>query len=175
MGHVLLAFFFFFFNFFFFINVVSLRMLQLCFVGKLWKCVVDFKNSPEGEKIVFISGWTYSLRWHWKPSSGEAGSGTTVISWTQTLSSNTIICLRYAVSATCHSVLYMQHLLHVYPSWRARMDTSSKGFFFSQNGKFFLTQIGQRVSFHGTVCKNTHWGDVIMILGHINKTHLNGF
>ena len=52
-----------------------------------------------------------------------------------------------------------------------------KGFFFSINVKFFLTRIeGLRTEdvVHCTDCK-AHWGNVIVILGYINKIDLIWF
>ena len=101
----------------------------------------------------------------------------------------------------CLAILYTRHLLHVCPSWKR--DPSSVALpevssivlffvfcflfffnlvkrvwvFFSINmWNFFLTQIeGLRTEdvVHCTDCK-AHWGNVIVILGYINKTDLIG-
>ena len=98
-------------------------MLQLCFVGKLRKCVVDHKNTPDCPSawrwadafyiwmnLSFKMAFKAQLWWSWVGHHSHLLDPNTF--------SNTIICLRYVVSATCCSVLYMGHLLHLCPSWR---------------------------------------------------------
>ena len=91
----------------------------------------------------------------------------------------------------CCSFLFTQHLLHFCPSWKRDPSTvalpeassivfffySFKRFFFHQHVKFFLTRIeGLRTEdvVHCTDCK-AHWGNVIVILGYINKIDLIWF
>ena len=91
-------------------------------------------------------------------------------------------------SVICCTFLYTRHLLHVCPSWKrdpssvALPEVSSivffypvkRFFFFHQHVKFFLTRIeGLRTEdvVHCTDCK-AHWGNVIVILGYINKINL---
>ena len=99
------------------------------------------------------------------------------------LPSSRLLLWRGGCVACCCSVLYMQHLLHVCLSWE--MDISATlpevssiflfpprwKFFFSQYGKFFLTQI-EGLGTEGVVCSTdytAYWGNVIVILGYINK------
>ena len=90
----------------------------------------------------------------------------------------------------CCSFLYTRHLLHVCPSWKrdpssvALPEVSSIVFFYPvkrvfshQHVKFFLTRVeGLRTEdvVHCTDCK-AHWGNVIVILGYINKIDLIWF
>ena len=86
----------------------------------------------------------------------------------------------------CWLLLYMQHLLTVCPSWER--DPSSVAppqvsfIFFSpllkvcltQYGRFFLNWIEGLRTEDVVLCTNckAHWGNVILILGYINKTDL---